>query len=162
MKNIDLEKIKQETIDGELVLFPSDNQWRLIFDGEQIGGNGLFHLTGTEKLRQIVGNNNNNLRMGIRQLTPGTGCWTYIVFLQGKDSKWHRVFLESIKCKKCGSIYWSANPDVYELYFGTYDVQEVEKAAMEYAKNNAVNCPNCDANLEPISLYLLDMDGQPS
>lgn len=148
IKNYEISEFESSILDGELVIFPMENQWLNLTELDTIQSHAIFDLDIAKKLFRLM-RARPQLRVGLRRM-GGRGKWTYICFISIDQLGLQRVHLEYLTCDKCKSNVWSAYPLAYDLFIGTYSADDLYTRAKSLPM---VNCPICGAKLPRASIF---------
>jgi hypothetical protein len=136
--------IKHIEIDGQEILFPSQEDWKDILLNPVIDGKAIAVISSIERELPIA-NQYPDIYLGLGFVSVFDKWTSYVFFKIGEH--FQRVHLEKLTCKNCDWQGMTANPMVIDPYFGD-GINQDHFTLMRYAERYPVlKCPQCDSSL---------------
>jgi predicted RNA-binding Zn-ribbon protein involved in translation (DUF1610 family) len=146
--------IKHLWIDGQHILFPSLEDWKLLQKDYFIDGEKVYFInepsfwSTIEFVYQYP-----ELTIGLGHSSAQISGWTPYIFIH-IDSTLQRIHLETLTCDFCGWRGRSANPMLSDSYMGE-GVSEKRFQLMKAAERYPIYpCPNCGEPLPRHSIWV--------
>lgn len=145
-----IEELESHFVDGELFLFPTDEQFSKLANGWSIDSKEVVNKESLQQWVKYTSDLKSVVKLGLHSGRPLRGGWWPCYVLTHNDA-YQRVHIESLTCGHCGWSGRSANSVVGNLYDGSPEADIARKKGFSLS---SVTCPKCNRELPRPSIWV--------
>jgi hypothetical protein len=136
--------MEERSLDGQMLLFPSEEEWEEIVRTRAWSSVRLVPLLRVGDMLQVVSSHAPALQLVLCRKERVSPHWAPLYLLRiGEEN--YRVRVVHTKCEQCSRVFSMADPKEPELYEGLEESHAVEARALVHPK---LSCPSCGADLD--------------
>ncbi|NJN12709.1 MAG: hypothetical protein HC815_34060 [Richelia sp. RM1_1_1] len=145
-------RFKHTNVDGQMILFPNEEAWKILQSEPVIDGITLRVLYLLWSILEFV-QQYHELHLGLGHSSQKCKDWRPYVFLE-IDSNLQRVHLERLQCSYCGWKGMTAYPLDVDIYLGDGVTEKTFDLLRNAEKYPVLPCPKCGERLPRHPIWL--------
>ncbi len=142
-------RIRRETVDGQVLLVPSEEAWAELMREPRLDGRPLGVGRLLQQFRSVAGRTD-DVVVALGRTAEAHQPWV-LYHLVSAGGRLRRVVVESQTCWSCGWIGLTGNPRDLALYEGTAQPLQALQSA---ATLPVLSCADCNAPLSRPAIWL--------